>query len=287
MDLFAKNSPLAATANRGKIALVTGGGSGIGRAAALELGRTGAKLVVCGRRKEPIEATCGVLRDAGIDALAVQADVREPDQVDRLLDAALGRFGRIDIVVNNAGGQFMAPAEEIGLKGWRAVHRVSLDAVWDVTQKAATRSMIPNRSGVVVFISFSPRAGIPGLVHASAARAAIESMTSVLAMEWSRYGIRTVCIAPAHIESEGMRENYRDDLQAEWPRQVPMKRYGTPAECAMVIAFMTSAGASYVTGTTICVDGGVNAWGGATPPPGLEPHTGTPSAVPWTSPRQK
>ncbi|MDA0704926.1 MAG: SDR family oxidoreductase [Proteobacteria bacterium] len=281
-----ENSPLTTTANAGKIALVTGGGSGIGRATALELGRTGARVVVCGRRREPVDETCDLLRAAGAEALSVRTDLREPDQVDRLLDAALERFGRIDILVNNAGGQFMAPAEEITLKGWRAVHRVSLDAVWDITQKVAERSMIPNRAGVVVFIGFSPEGGSPGFAHATAARGAVESLTSALALEWSRFGIRTVCVSAGHIESEGMRENYPAELQAAWAGQVPMKRYGTAAECATVIAFLTSSGASYVTGTTLYVDGGVNAWGNASTPPDLDPDDGPPTAVPWRSTRE-
>ena len=117
--------------------------------------------------------------------------MREPDQVATLVDAALERFERIDVLVNNAGGQFIAPAEEISLNGWRAVHRLAVDAAWDVTRTVATRSMIPNRSGVVVFVGFSPRRGIPGFAHAAAARAAVENLAAGLAGEWSRFGIRT------------------------------------------------------------------------------------------------
>lgn len=283
MTGFSKTSPLAATANAGKVALVTGGGSGIGRATAFELGRTGASVIVCGRRPAPLEETCAVLAGAGIPALAVPTDVREPEHVDRLLDRALERFGRLDILVHCAGGQFMAPAEEIALKGWRAVHRASLDAVWDVTQKVATRTMIPNRAGVIVFIGFSPRAGMPGLSHAYAARSAIDALTSSLAMEWSRFGIRTVCVSPGHVVSEGMEANYDTALQVQWPSQVPMKRYARPEECATVIAFLTSAGASYITGTTINVDGGWGVWGQASLPPDLVPKGEPPAPVPWAA----
>ncbi len=119
-------SPLAPDANAGKVALVTGGGTGIGRATAMELARTGAKVVVCGRRPEPLEA---VQAELGEDCLAVPTDVREPEEIAALVDRAIERFGRIDVLVNNAGGQFLAPAEEISLKGWRAVHRLAVDAV--------------------------------------------------------------------------------------------------------------------------------------------------------------
>ena len=139
------------------IALVTGGGTGIGRATALALAGEGASVVVCGRRTEPLEETQALVEALGTECLAVPTDVREPEQVEALVDAALERFGRIDALVNNAGGQFIAPAEEISLKGWRAVHRLAVDAAWDVTRAVATRSMIPNRTGVVVFVGFSPR----------------------------------------------------------------------------------------------------------------------------------
>jgi NAD(P)-dependent dehydrogenase (short-subunit alcohol dehydrogenase family) len=194
-------SPLAPDANAGKVALVTGGGTGIGRATALELARTGAKVAVCGRRPEPLEA---VRAELGDDCLAIRTDVREPEQVGALVEQTLERFGRIDILVNNAGGQFLAPAEEISLKGWRAVHRLAVDAVWDLTRAVAERSMIPNESGVVVFIGFSPRRGMAEMAHAAAARAAIENLAGSLALEWSRHGIRTVCVALGNIATEGL-----------------------------------------------------------------------------------
>jgi citronellol/citronellal dehydrogenase len=126
--------------------------------------------------------------------------------------------------------------------------------------------MIPRRTGVVVFIGFSPRRGVPGMVHASAARAAVENLASGLALEWSRYGIRSVCVDPGTILTEGL-EGYGADAIAEWERAVPLGRLGRPEDVASVIAFLASPGAAYVTGTTVVVDGGMDAWGiGGFPP---------------------
>jgi citronellol/citronellal dehydrogenase len=247
-------SPLSRGANAGKVALVTGGGTGIGRATALELARTGAKVAICGRRPEPLES---VQAELGDDCLAVPTDVREPEQVAALVEQTLERFGRIDVLVNNAGGQFLAPAEEISLKGWRAVHRLAVDAVWDVTRTVAERSMIPNKDGVVVFIGFSPRRGMAEMAHAAAARAAVENLAGSLALEWSEHGIRTVCVALGNIATEGL-DGYGPQRVAEWEREVPLGRLGTPEEAAALIAFLASPGGAYVTGTTVVMDGGLD-----------------------------
>ena len=216
--------------------------------------RTGAKVVVCGRRPEPLEA---VQAELGEDCLAVPTDVRESEQVVALVDRALEHFGRIDVLVNNAGGQFLAPAEEISLKGWRAVHRLAVDAVWDLTRMVAERSMIPNKDGVVVFIGFSPRRGMAEMAHAAAARAAIENLAGSLALEWSEHGIRTVCVALGNIATEGL-DGYGPERVAEWEREVPLGRLGTPEEAAALIAFLASPGGGYVTGTTVVMDGGLD-----------------------------
>ena len=247
-------SPLAPDANSDKVALVTGGGTGIGRAVARELVWTGARVAICGRRPEPLQATQAELGDA---CLVVPTDVREPEQVAALVERTLERFGRIDVLVNNAGGQFLAPAEEISLKGWRAVHRLAVDAVWDVTRTVAERSMIPNREGVVVFIGFSPRRGMPQMAHAAAARAAVENLAGSLALEWSPHGIRTVCVALGNIATEGL-DGYGPERVAAWEEEVPLGRLGTPEEAAALIAFLVSSGGGYVTGTTVVMDGGLD-----------------------------
>ncbi|HEX6231442.1 MAG TPA: SDR family oxidoreductase [Actinomycetota bacterium] len=260
-------SPLAPDANEGLVALVTGGGTGIGAATARELARTGATVAICGRRAEPIASVRASLEAGGSEALAVPGiDVREPDQRVALVDSVLERFGRVDVLVNNAGGQFVAPAEHISLKGWRAVHRLNVDAVWDLTREVAERSMIPNRGGLVVFLGFSPRRGVQLMVHAAAARAALENLAGGLAVEWSRYGIRAVCVACGAIDTEGFRA-YGDAVVEEAMKTVPLGRLGTPEEVASVIAFLASPGGGYITGTTVVVDGGTDAWGFGSPPP--------------------
>ncbi|MET0800548.1 MAG: SDR family oxidoreductase [Actinomycetota bacterium] len=264
-------SPLAVDANAGTVAIVTGGGTGIGRATALELARTGADLAICGRRPEPIDEVRAMLESDAREVLAASCDVREPDDVSAFLDEVGARFGRVDVLVNNAGGQFAAPAEDISLKGLRAVHRLNVDAVWDVTREVARRWMIPNRRGVIFFLGFSPRRGIPMMSHSSMARSALETMAASLSNEWSRYGIRAVCIAAGLIETEGLRQYGGPEVLAEYATQVPMRRAGLPEEVAATIAFLASSGGGYVTGSTVLVDGGADAWGQGAPPPELEP----------------
>jgi citronellol/citronellal dehydrogenase len=258
---------LATDATAGLVALVTGGGTGIGAATARELARTGARVAICGRRPEPLEAIRRELADAGADVLAIpNLDVREPDQVASLVDAVLERFERIDVLVNNAGGQFVSPAEGISSKGWRAVHRLNVDAVWELSRTTAERAMIPNRGGLIVFIGFSPRRGVPFMIHSSAARAALENLAGGIAIEWSRYGIRAVCVACGAIDTEGFRA-YGDAWLEEATKAVPLGRLGTPQEVASTIAFLASPGGRYITGTTVVVDGGADVWGFGTPPP--------------------
>lgn len=257
---------LRSDANAGRVALITGGGTGIGRATALTFARTGGRVAICGRRPEPLAEAEAEIAAAGGECLAVTADVRESDAVEEVVSQTLDRFGAIDVLVNNAGGQFVAAAEDISANGWRAVNRLAVDAAWNVTRSVATRSMLPCRSGVVVFIGFSPRRGVPGMAHASAARAAVENLASSLSGEWSRYGIRSVCVAPGTILTEGLRQ-YGEERIAEWERAVPLGRLGTAEDVAEVIAFVASDGGAYVTGTTFVVDGGVDAWGHGEPPP--------------------
>jgi citronellol/citronellal dehydrogenase len=235
-----------------RVAIVTGGGTGIGRAAALGLHRDGHRVVVAGRRPEPLEGTRALI---GEDCLVHAGDIREPEVAEALVERALDAFGRIDCLVNNAGGQFTAAAEDITPNGWRAVRRLNLDAPWFLTQLVAKRWMIPNGGGRVISVVLCPRRGIAGMAHSSAARAGMGALTRTLAMEWGRYGIGLVCVAPGWVDTEGVR-GYGEDMD-EVAARIPLGRIGTAEEVGDVIAFLASPAAAYITGTTIVVDGGL------------------------------
>ncbi|MEX0832937.1 MAG: SDR family oxidoreductase [Actinomycetota bacterium] len=265
MDEF--KSPLAPDANAGRVAVVTGGGTGIGRAITRELARTGAKVAICGRRGEPLAAVARELEAAGAECIDQPCDIREPEQVAGFLNAVDQSFGGADILVNNAGGQFGNTPENVSLKGWRAVHLLTVDAAWNMTHEVANRWMIPGRGGFVGFIGFSPRRGIPQFAHASAARAALENLAQGLSQEWSRYGIRTVAVVPGYVDTEGAREAYGDEEMDKSAKQIPIGRLVTAEEVAALVAYLTTPAAAAITGTSVVIDGGLDAWGIGEPPP--------------------
>jgi citronellol/citronellal dehydrogenase len=258
-------SPLAHDALAGKVAIVTGGGTGIGAATARAVVAAGGAVAICGRRPEPLAAVADELGDT---CMALSCDIREPEQVEAFLDSVAVQHERVDILVNNAGGQFVAPLEDIALKGLRAVHRLNVDATWEVTQQVAHRWMIPQRGGFIAFLGFSPRPSIPSVVHSSMARSALESLAAGIAQEWSTYGIRAVCVAAGLVQTEGLLQYGGQPALDAFAAQVPMRRAGSAEEVAATIAFLASAGGGYITGSTVLVDGGADAWGmGDAPPP--------------------
>jgi len=240
----------------GRSALVTGGGSGIGRASALLLAHLGAKVAVTGRREEELAATAAQAAEAGSQhpILVVPCDIREPENVDAMLDTVLAEHEYIDVLVNNAGGQFMAPGESISYNGFRAVTRLNLDATWYVTTQVASRSMIARSYGKIVSITMTPRRGIPGMSHSSAARAGVESLTRSLSAEWGKYGIRLTAIAPGIVHTKAW-ENYGLDPDT-MGAVMPVGRLQAADDVASLVAFLVSPGGDYITGTAITADGG-------------------------------
>lgn len=248
----------------GKHAIVTGGGSGIGRAIALELASAGAHVFVMGRTEETLRETVDLAPEGSITAVVV--DVREPEAVDAALDRILADGVGIDLLVNNAGGQFVAPAESIPMKGFKAVTRLNLDSIWYLSTQIAARSMLPRGTGTIVCITMTPQRGMPGMSHSSAARAAVESLVRTWAVEWGPRGVRAVAIAPGIVHTPAWERYGLDPAQVS--TVIPLQRLQRPQEIGALVAFLASPAGEYITGTTIVADGGLNVSG---PSPLMKP----------------
>jgi citronellol/citronellal dehydrogenase len=260
----------------GQVALLTGGGSGLGRASALELAALGARVVVCGRRLEPLEQTAAAADGRRCEAIV--CDIREEDQVDALVDEVLARHGRIDLLVNNAGGQFLTPAEDITPKGFRTVIRLNVEGTWLMTHAVATKAMIGGGGGKIINVTLSPHHGLPGMAHSSAARAAVENLTRVLSIEWARFGIRLTALAAGHFATETLMTKYPTPVVEGVAGTVPLQRLGTEEEFAWLVAYLASPAGDYFSGAILTIDGARDNWFGAWPPGGLADAGGRPLA---------
>jgi citronellol/citronellal dehydrogenase len=261
----------------GQVALVSGGGSGIGRATALELAALGMDVVVCGRRPEPLAETASLAGDGRVHGLP--CDIREEEQVEALVDGVLERHGRIDLLVNNAGGQYLTPAEDITPKGFRTVIRLNVEGTWLMTHAVATKAMIPaGGGGKVVSVTLSPHQGMPGMAHSSAARAAVENLMRVLSIEWARYGIRLNAIAPGQIATDTFMTKYPETMVAATASTIPLGRLGSPEEIAWMVAHLASPAGDFVSGTVLTIDGARDNWFGTWPSGGMADDAGRPLA---------
>jgi citronellol/citronellal dehydrogenase len=265
----------------GQVAIVTGGGSGLGRASALELAALGARVVVCGRRPEPLEETAAAADGGRVEAQP--CDIREEDQVDALVSGVLERHGRIDLLVNNAGGQYMTPAEDITPKGFRTVLRLNVEGTWLMTHAVATRAMMGGRDGIpqggkIVNVTLSPHHGLPGMAHSSAARAAVENLTRVLSIEWARFGIRLTALAAGHFATDTLMTKYPQQVVEGVAGTVPLGRLGTEEEFAWLVAYLASPAGDYLSGAILTIDGARDNWFGSWPPGGMTDDAGKPLA---------
>jgi citronellol/citronellal dehydrogenase len=244
------------------VAIITGGGSGIGLATALELMRLGGRVAICGRTEDKLNAAREQLAAAGsADRVRTfTCDIREPAQVEAFIKDVLGAWGRIDILVNNAGGQFPSPAQHISPNGFLAVIRNNLVGTFHMCREVANQWMIPHKGGRIINVIANIYRGFPGMVHTGAARAGVENMTMTLAVEWAQFGILVNAVAPGIIISSGTAQ-YPPQLLERGIRETPLKRAGTIDEVAASIIFLASPAAQYITGATLRIDGAQSLWG--------------------------
>ena len=244
-----------------RVAVITGGGTGLGLAVAKRLGELGARVTIASRNSENLERGSAELRHAGLDPLCIQLDVRNPEQVDEMVQRVLRHFGRIDILVNNAAGNFICRAEDLSPNGWNAVINIVLNGSF-YCSRAVGRHMIARGKGgaIVSVLANYVWTGSAGTVHSAAAKAGVMSMTQTLAVEWARHRIRVNAVAPGPIESPGAAKQLWNTPEAveKITRTVPLERWGQPSEVADAVAFLASEGAGFITGETLTIDGG--AW---------------------------
>jgi citronellol/citronellal dehydrogenase len=262
----------------GLVCAVSGAGSGLGRETALELCRLGATVVACGRREEPLSETAGLAAGLPGGFEHEQLDIRDEEAVGPFFDRLLERHGRLDVLVNNAGGQFLSPAEAISPKGFRTVIELNVEGTWLMTHAAATKAFIPQGGGKILSVTLSPHNGMPGMVHSGAARAAVENMMRTLATEWARFGIKTCALAAGQFKTETLMTKYPQVVVDNLERSIPIGRAGEAREMAWLVAYLASPAGDFFSGTTITIDGGRDNWAGPWPPEAIADEGGTPVA---------
>ena len=249
----------------GQTFLISGGGSGIGRAIAYVCARLGANVVICGRRKEKLNETAeGIRRRFGREAVAVPMTIRDPDAVGRLLDEAFSRFGRLDTLVNNGGGQYPQAAIDFSVKGWLAVIDTNLNGSWYMMQAAAQRWRDRGQPGNIVNIVANVWRGMPQVAHTCAARAGVIYLSKTLSTEWAPLKIRVNCLSPGSINTEGLNAYERRDADM-FRYSNPLHDLGDPIDIAQGVVYLSTPAARFVTGEVMVVDGGNNQHGDVWP----------------------
>jgi len=252
------------------VAIVTGGGTNLGRAAAEELVACGAHVVIAGRRSEVLDEAAAVI---GERCSTAPGDIRETGDAAAIVSTALDRHGRLDVLVNNAGGQYFVPAEAITAKGWRAVQRLNVGGTLTMTHAAADRAFLPAGDGTIVNVTVSPHHGMPAMAHTGAARAAVEALTRELASEWADRGVSVIAAALGRFDTESLRK-YPEPVHRGAASSVPLQRLGSMQEFAWLVALLATPLGRALSGSTVTLDGAADNWFGPWPPPTLTEATG-------------
>lgn len=249
---------------RGTTAVVTGGGRGIGKRIALGFARLGANVVIAGRHPDHLNPTADELRTTGASCLAVPTNIRDPDQVEALVQSTLERFGSIEYLINNAGGQFPARPSEISDRGWRAVIDLNLNGTWNMCSRVGSHMITRGFGAIVNMVHiYALERGAPGFAHSGAARAGVVNLTKSLAYYWARHGVTINALAPGTVSTRGVREGEfsraeREDFEALHVRDIPAHRLAEPDEIAAIVLFLCSPAARYINGATIVADGALS-----------------------------
>lgn len=246
----------------GRTVLVTGGGRGIGREIALSFARLGADCVIASRNVDNLQPTAEEIEGMGRKCLSVPTNIRDPESVDQLVEAAIEKMGKIDFLINNAGGQFPSNPLDISDNGWRAVVDLNLNGTWNVTNRVG-KHMVANKFGAIINIVhiYSYGRGAPDFPHSGAARAGVVNLAKSLAFHWAGHNVTINSVAPGTINTAGVREEEfaasdKDDYEQLVIEQIPAKRLGEANETAALCAFLCSPAARYINGADLVVDGG-------------------------------
>jgi NAD(P)-dependent dehydrogenase (short-subunit alcohol dehydrogenase family) len=244
-----------------RVFVVSGGGSGLGRAITYMLARLGAQVMICGRRAEKLEETAsGIRRQLGREIGAHAMTIREPEQVEALIAKTWERFGRLDVLVNNAGGQFPQAALDFSVKGWLAVVDTNLNGTWYMMQSAARRWRDARQPGCIVNIVAVVDRGMPQVAHTCAARAGVIYLSKTLSVEWAPLGVRVNCVAPGSVATDGFNVYPRDAAET-FVYSNPMKRLGDAFDIAHAVVYLSAPSGKFITGEVLTVDGGRQNWG--------------------------
>ena len=241
--------------------IITGGGTGMGKAMAFLAARLGANVVLCGRTATKLEeAQAAIAQLVGRLPMVVPMSIRDPDQVEAMLDAVLDHYGRIDTLINNAGGQFPQNAIDFSRKGWLAVMDLNLNGTWWMMQETAKRWIAAGKPGNIVNIVATTERGMPQSAHCCAARSGVLYLSKTLSTEWAPHKIRVNCVAPGIVETEGFGV-YPDEALKRFHLANPMKQRGDAWDIAESVVYLAAPSGKFITGEVITVDGGQNQWG--------------------------
>jgi citronellol/citronellal dehydrogenase len=259
-ELAVHRTAFASDVLKNMVVVLSGGAGGIGRATAWLFARLGAHVVLVGRKQERLDALVSNVTGRKLKTSAYAADIRDPDAVKALFDSVWKTHGRVDGLINSAGGQFPQPAIDFSVKGWNTVINTNLNGTWYMMQAAAQHWRDNKYPGSIVNIVVVTTHGLYGVAHTIAARSGVIGLSRSVAVEWAPLKIRVNCVAPGAIETEGWKV-YTPEARAAYPRSNPMMRVGSPWDVAEACAYLAGPSGGFVTGETLTVDGGGQLWG--------------------------